>query len=166
VNEAFLRRAGSTGPIGALMDEYARAAEDLCRVVERFDASTFLAERPSDDPDTRSPRTICEHVVFACVGYANYLRRMQGLPAPTPESEERKAQRVGVPAPSSFRPALGHGVRSTEEAVEGLRDRPFEEVAGMALRVGWGALYDPESMLEHAIVHLLRHRRQLERWAR
>lgn len=26
-------------------------------------------------------------------------------------------------------------------------------------------LYNPESMLEHAICHLLRHRRQLERWS-
>jgi len=33
----------------------------------------------------------------------------------------------------------------------------------------FGALmdeYDPEMLLEHAVVHLLRHRRQLERWPR
>src|SRR5438046_730096 len=30
----FIRRPSLSGPFGALMDEYARAAEDFCRVVE------------------------------------------------------------------------------------------------------------------------------------
>ena len=31
----FLKPPGRSGPFGALMDEYARAAEDFCRVVLR-----------------------------------------------------------------------------------------------------------------------------------
>ena len=30
--------------------------------------------------------------------------------------------------------------------------------------VSWGVEYDPDMLLEHAVCHLLRHRRQLERW--
>jgi len=45
-----------------------------------------------------------------------------------------------------------------------LRELDEETVDAMEWRVRWGPLYNPESMLEHAIVHLLRHRRQLERW--
>ena len=30
--------------------------------------------------------------------------------------------------------------------------------------VRWGQRYDPEQILEHAIVHILRHRRQIERF--
>lgn len=41
----FIRHAGLSGPFGALMDEYARAAEDFCRVVEHFDRARFDAER-------------------------------------------------------------------------------------------------------------------------
>ena len=33
----FIHHPGLSGPFGALMDEYARAAEDFCRVVESFD---------------------------------------------------------------------------------------------------------------------------------
>jgi hypothetical protein len=29
----------------------------------------------------------------------------------------------------------------------------------------WGPRYDPEMLLEHAVCHVLRHRRQLERWS-
>ena len=30
------------------------------------------------------------------------------------------------------------------------------------IKVRWGQLYDPEQLMEHAIVHILRHRRQIE----
>ena len=53
---AFIRRPGLSGPFGALMDEYARAAEDFCRVVEGFDSARFLTERASDNPSTISPQ--------------------------------------------------------------------------------------------------------------
>jgi len=32
------------------------------------------------------------------------------------------------------------------------------------IRSRWGAVYDLEQLLEHAIVHVLRHRRQIERF--
>jgi len=32
------------------------------------------------------------------------------------------------------------------------------------MTVRWGQKYDPEQLLEHAIVHILRHRRQIERF--
>jgi hypothetical protein len=38
------------------------------------------------------------------------------------------------------------------------------EVLALSFPVRWGPTYDPEMILEHAICHLLRHRRQLERW--
>jgi hypothetical protein len=50
----FIRHPGLSGPFGALMDEYARAAEDFCRVVESFDLARFDAERRSDNPNTVS----------------------------------------------------------------------------------------------------------------
>ena len=34
---AFLHRPGRSGAFGALLDEYARAAEDYCRVVDQGD---------------------------------------------------------------------------------------------------------------------------------
>ena len=38
---SFLEKPGSPGGFGALLDEYARAAEDFCTVVERFDPAAF-----------------------------------------------------------------------------------------------------------------------------
>ena len=39
-----------------------------------------------------------------------------------------------------------------------------EEISGIVINSRWGAVYDAEGLLEHAIVHLLRHRRQIEKF--
>jgi hypothetical protein len=62
------------------------------------------------------------------------------------------------------RVVLAEELRLTEASVDPLRVLSEKEVMAMEFRVSWGAVYNPESMLEHAICHLLRHRRQLEHW--
>ena len=61
------------------MDEYARAAEDFCRVVEGFDSARFLTTRASDNPSTISPQAICVHVCGAAYRYAHYIRKAQRI---------------------------------------------------------------------------------------
>ena len=143
-----------------MMDEYARAAEEICRIAETFDAPRFLAERASDDPDTLSPRSVCAHAVGAAWGYANYLRHAQGIEMASAAVQPNDS----VQSPADFRPALEEAMGFTEESVAPLREMSEEQVEALEWRAKWGPLYNPESMLEHAICHLLRHRRQLERW--
>ncbi len=155
----FLEKPGSDGPVGALMDEYARAAEDFCRVVETFDQERFDAERESDDKDTVSAGEICRHVGGAAVYYAIDLNRALVQPAERPfDAKER------IHTPGDVRSVLVDALRYTEQAAEPLRSMADEDVEKLVFRMSWGTLYNPEILLEHAIVHLLRHRRQLERW--
>ena len=158
--EPLLTRPGSPGAFGALMDEYARAAEDFCRVVESFDTVAFTAERPSVDPDTHSPRAVCLHAYGAARRYADYIRKARGLAheerfLPTPSALE---------VPGAVRGRITEALRYTEGALDGLQDADEASMAALRFPVRWGPIYDPEMLLEHAIVHLLRHRRQLERW--
>jgi hypothetical protein len=158
--EEFLARPGLSGPFGALMDEYARAAEDFCRVLEGFPAARFAAERPSDDPDCRSPRAIARHACGAARRYADYVRRARGLPY-----EERfELGPAALATPGEARGLLRDALRYTEGALDGFYDASYEANRALEFPVRWGPRYDPEMLLEHAIVHLLRHRRQLERW--
>lgn len=156
----FLDRPGLPGPFGALMDEYARAAADFCAFVETLDASRFAAERPSKDPNTASPRAICLHVYGAARRYSDYVRKARGLP----HDEKFLPAPGAVEGPGAVRGRLAEALRYTEGALEGLYDA--DEAVHTAIRfpVRWGPTYDPEMILEHAVVHLLRHRRQLERW--
>ena len=156
---AFLDHPGLPGPFGALMDEYARAAEDLCATVEALPQDLFLRQVPSPDPDLASIQAISVHIVQAAHAHASYIRKARDLPwTPAPEVE--------IPSPAALRPLLATELRYMEGALEGLYDAPEEVFTRLTFQVRWGPTYDPEMMLEHTIVHLLRHRRQIERWPR
>ncbi len=160
-SSSFIDHPGRDGAFGALMDEYVRAAEDFCRVVEAFDPTLFRAERESADADTRSPYAIAAHVCGAARRYADYIdaARRGGEARPFALPLDR------LHGPTDVRPLLAEGMRFTESVLEGFFEPGGLEVAeGITFQVRWGPTYDPEMLLEHAIVHLLRHRRQLERW--
>jgi hypothetical protein len=156
----FVRHPGLSGPFGALMDEYARAAEDFCRVVESFDLARFDAERPSNNPNTVSPRAICLHVIGAAHRYAHYIRKARGVDF----VERYDADAAQLRSPREVRTLLTEGILLTEETVEPLLNATEQEIQAVSFVVRWGPRYDPEMLLEHAVCHVLRHRRQLERW--
>jgi uncharacterized damage-inducible protein DinB len=155
----FLKRPGLPGMFGALMDECARAAEHFCRAVEATPPQVFVAKRESDDPDTVSIQSMCAHAVGAAHRYSDYIRQARGLPF----DDRYLADPASLPSPASVRPALAASLQYTEESLEGWYENPAA-ADGLTFQVRWGPTYDSEMILEHAIVHLLRHRRQIERW--
>jgi hypothetical protein len=154
---SFLNNPDRTGAFGALMGETARAAEEFCRRIESISAEEFRAVHPSDDPDTASIRSICIHAVGAAHRYADYIRQARGLPY----VDRFQVDPDRLQAPADVRPLLIEALQYTEGAIESF---PDDEVAGLTFQVRWGPTYDTEMILEHGIVHLLRHRRQIDRW--
>ncbi|MEZ4650121.1 MAG: hypothetical protein R3E97_15290 [Candidatus Eisenbacteria bacterium] len=156
----FLDRPGRPGPFGGILDEYARAAAELCTAIESIDETTFREERESNDPDTTSLRMICVHCINAAFGYSNMVRKERGL-------EPDKAVYLAADhalVPSAFREHIGRAIRHTAETVEPIWDIDLEATIASTFKARWGQTYDVESIFEHGIVHLLRHRRQIERW--
>jgi hypothetical protein len=156
----FLRHPGRSGPFGALMDEYARAAEDFCRVVETFGVTRFESPRASNHPTTASPHAVCAHVCGAAHRYAHYIRHARGVDFI--DRYELDPSRLGTP--SDVRGLLAEAIVLMEETVEPLLQLTDEGIQAITFVVRWGPSYDPEMLLEHAVCHVLRHRRQLERW--
>ncbi len=152
----FLLQPGRPGAFGALLDECARAAEDFVRVAESLDAAVYIEERPCPDFGTISPHIVCQHVVYAAWYYGEDIRRARGFEHATPPGQ--------IPTRDALRQGLVDSLRYTEAAIDGLFEADNAAIRALEFRVSWGVLYDPEMLLEHAIVHLLRHRRQLERW--
>src|SRR6266850_2660349 len=111
---SFVRHPGLSGPFGALMDEYARAAEDFCRVVEGFDPARFMAERASSNPSTISPHAICVHTCVAAHRYAHYIRK--ALDVDFVEQYELDRSRLG--SPHDVRGLLAEAISLTEATVE------------------------------------------------
>lgn len=140
------------------MDEYERAASELQRLVERLHEKDFvrIVDPHTSDNDCRSAQTIMSHVVSAGYGYASYIREALSM------AVDRPPKRL-----LSHRESLEE-LRSmlvyTAQTLEGRWDMEEEEIKSTVIKSRWGVTYDLEQLLEHAIVHILRHRRQIEKW--
>jgi hypothetical protein len=158
----FLDHPGRPGPFGALMDEAARAAIDLCRVAESFSVADFAATRAMPDGKQLSPQKICIHIVRAATAFSDDIRKARGMEVRTPS----KVTPEMLADPKRLRVMLADAFRYTEGALEGLYDADYTVYSQVKFTVSWGVVYDAEMLLEHGVCHLLRHRRQLERWGK
>ncbi len=153
-----MRDAYRSGAVGALMDEYERAAAELGRLVGRIPEEDFVrvVDSRTTDDDCRSAQAIMSHVVRAAYGYADYIRERFSIPSARPHKKVLSRQ--------ESLEQLGAALRYTAQTLEGRWGMTEEEITGTVINSPWGVVYDLEQMLEHAIVHVLRHRRQIEKF--
>ena len=147
-----------SGGVGAMMDEYERAASDLVPIVSGISDAEFERERDSRtaDPNCRSVQTIMNHMIGSGYGYADYIRQAFSVPSGRPT--------LPVLGRTRSLDQLSHMLAYTAETLEGRWEYSDEQVSAVRINSRWGVQYDMEQMLEHAIVHILRHRRQVERF--
>jgi hypothetical protein len=149
-----------SGAVGALLDEYEKALRELSRLVEPLEKATLtaVADPYTSDEDCRSIQTVLAHVVRSGFCYAMNIRKKQG------EHQEYPA-RVFRDNATEFVADLEGMFHFTEQAFSDYPDLPLETVdPDEKMLLPWGQVYDTEQLLEHAIVHILRHRRQIERF--
>jgi uncharacterized damage-inducible protein DinB len=155
-----MHQAHRKGAIGALMDEYERAAAELKRLVENIDEEDFsrIIDPQASDENCRSIQTIMSHVVGAGRGYAADIREAFSI------ATERRPKRLLSQRESleEFDAMLAY----TAQTLDGKWEMPEPAIQGTAIHSRWGPKYDLEQLLEHAIVHILRHRRQIEKFSK
>lgn len=146
------------GAMGALMDEYERAIHDLAQLLDPLTQSQFeiLRDRDTQDEDCRSIRTVVTHVVRSGYGYVGYLRSALDMDFQRPDF------RVETPAEGVRELAAMAGC--TAETFAGNWRLPDAAIEAARIQSRWGPVFNLEQMFEHAIVHVLRHRRQIERF--
>lgn len=148
------------GAVGALLDEYERATGDLLRVIEAVsnDELVRVADAQTSDENCRSIQTVLSHVVSSAYSYAIYIQSHSGVLTVRPEKVfHLSAERYVADLEKAF--------AFTACVFNEVKDDELERFdAGDKIMTGWGQLYDIEQLMEHAIVHILRHRRQIERF--
>ena len=148
------------GAIGALLDEYERAITDLKKVIGAIpdNALTIIVDRQTADENCRSVQTILSHVVSSGYGYAISIDNLKGHNLARPAKTSRLTTQ-------EYLDDLTNVFSFTENIFKELKDNELEQFDdSLKIKSGWGQLYDIEQMTEHAIVHILRHRRQIERF--
>ena len=147
------------GGIGALMDEYERAAAELKKLIQGISDSDYvkIIDIETKDEDCRSVQTIVSHVTNSGYGYANYIRDWFSIPKNSPERR--------LLSQNDFSNELDYMLEYTSKTLEGKWEYSDDEIQKVGIDVRWGPRYDIEQLLEHAVVHILRHRRQIEKFA-
>lgn len=147
------------GGIGAVMDEYERAAAELKSLIGNISDSDFvkIVDTETKDEDCRSVQTIVSHVTNSGFGYANYIRDWFEIPKSSPERKLLSREEFNL----RFNDMLAY----TSETLEGKWEYSDGDIQKVKMVVRWGPQYDLEQLLEHAVVHILRHRRQIDKFA-
>lgn len=148
------------GAVGALMDEYERAALELKSLVESIEETAYerIADAETKDADCHSIQTIMNHVVHAGYGYADSIRGKISMPH-LPRGDER---------PQISQAEIGGEIDRflayTAETLEGMWEMSYAELDKFIVQRKSGVIENLEQLLEHAILHILRHRRQIEKF--
>jgi len=146
-----------SGPLRAILDEYARAIRDLEIVVRPISIGRYRAATAPDDKEYPNIATIMMHVIGAAHVYVDYISdALSG----TDRGRRRRINDFETPriAMASVWEAFGRMV----EVLGRISAYSDEELERLQFVTRWNQRYDLEQMLEHAIVHILRHRRQIE----
>jgi uncharacterized damage-inducible protein DinB len=139
------------GAIGALLDLYEQAISNLNKTIEN------IPDHRTTDENCRSIQTILSHVVHSGYGYATYIHNSKGYTVKRPE----KTFHTSI---MKYSEDLVNVFSYTENIFKEINDDELEQTDdSLKIKSGWGQLYDIEQMMEHAIVHVLRHNRQIER---
>jgi uncharacterized damage-inducible protein DinB len=148
------------GAIGALLDEYERSIEHLKSVITTIpdQALTVIADPHTKDENCKSVQTVLSHVVHSGYSYATTIYNQKG-------HNKTRRDKVFHLTVAEYLEDLKNAFKFTEEVLSEFSDEDVEQLDNaLKMKTGWGQLYDIEQLMEHAIVHILRHRRQLEKF--
>lgn len=150
----------TNGAAGAFMDIYENVLEELKYIISDIstDELKHIADPLTKDVNCRSIQTVLSHVVKAGHNYVIAIRNNLG--------EENTFHEI------KFLDNIPEYISAMDELIR-ITEKLFNDFPNIQLEVfnnddkivsRWGQQYDPEQLLEHAIVHVMRHQRQIERF--
>jgi len=149
----------SRNAVLALLDEWESASQGIVALLPRLRDTELESGEATDESCTRG---ILVHVLRAGWGYATWICEQLDFPRPVRRTDPKMVSgRAGFEAAFA---ELHAGFRAALEPLQDAQlDGPAPGVSPVHFTSRWGESYGVEQMLEHAVCHNLRHRRQLER---
>lgn len=147
------------GATGALLDIYEQLIEDLTKTIHTIPdgALTIITDSQTADENCRSLQTILSHVVHSGYGYATSIHNQYG------DIIERPVKTFHDTI-KAYEEDLSNVFIYTEKIFQKISDQQLEQPdEALKIKTNWGQRYDIEQLTEHAIVHILRHTRQIEK---
>lgn len=155
-----MKKYRDNGAIGALLDEYEKAIQELKNIIQPLSQNELVTiiDHETKDKDCESVQTILSHVVQSGYTYVISIRKWLG------ETVDYK-EKAKLSSIAEYFYALDEMFAYNAQLFEDYPNIKLEEYdVAKKIKVRWGQYYDVEQLMEHAIVHILRHRRQIERF--
>lgn len=146
--------------VQALLSEYRNVVVALNRTIDNVSYAnlTTVVDASTSDENCQSIQTILTHIVSSGYAYAGYIRKNKKMADDRPGKVHRMSA-------AEYLSDLEHLLAYTEKTFENITDDELEEFdEALKIKTSWGQSYDIEQMMEHAVVHVLRHRRQIEKF--
>lgn len=144
------------GAIGSLLDEYEKALYELKSVLKNITTEDYSRNVEGEAAHCCSIQIIMNHVVRAGYGYSKYIRDALSMGGQPLEDREIPQSEIAHEMDKMF--------AYTAAIFEGERRVTDEEMTTIFFKTRWGVDFNIDQLFEHAIVHVLRHRRQIEKF--
>ena len=148
------------GAIGALLGEYEKAIKELQHVIKNISASELVTvvDNITADANCKSIQTILTHVVSSGYSYSIYIGDLKN-------AGTKRREKILHFTVEDYIKDLDEVFNFTCDTFNDITDVEIEQPDdAKKIKTLWGQSYDIEQMMEHAIVHILRHRRQIEKF--
>ena len=145
--------------VEALLSEYRNVVVALQQEVANVSCAnlTKAVDSTATDVNGQSIQSILTHVVSSGYSYAGYIRKLKKI-------ADNRPGKVSKMSAADYLTDLEDLIAYTIATFETISDHELEEFdEEKKIKTSWGQVYDIEQMMEHAIVHVLRHRRQVEK---
>lgn len=143
-----------SGAIGAMTDEYEKAMNELKIVLRSISNDLFLKTNEALEHDFQSIRNITTHIIRSGYVYSNYVRKSFGTEILPYEFQLHSVDDAILEMDKMFDYKL-----KTYENRWLMTD---DEMMQTVIKTSW-TTYDLEAIIEHSIVHILRHRLQIQK---
>ncbi len=148
------------GAVGALLDEYEKALKELSALLSTVTEAEYntVVDPITSDEDCRSIHTIMNHVMNSGYYYAQAIRNDNG------EDVIGSVAYDCTTVPKALKELEGMLAYNEQLFLDYPNLQLETNQEELKILTRWGQRYDVDQMMEHAIVHILRHRRQIERF--
>ena len=150
----------TNGAIGALLDEYEKAINELTMTIDGLDKNglALVVDSETKDEDCKSVQTLLTHIIQSGFTYVVEIRKWIG-------EEVDYRDKVILNNIQEYKSELSEMFNFTESLFIDYPDIMLTELdISKKIKVRWGQTFDVEQLMQHAIVHILRHRRQIEKF--
>lgn len=151
------------GALGAIIDVYQKTIDEYVDVLKHTSQKEFITivDGETDDEDCRSIQTITRHVVRSGYGYTGYVLNALNFSFDIPNADELKMESVE----DVIREIYNMLYFTITNLYDLNRETIENNLGSIKFTTRWrNEEYNFEQILEHAIVHVLRHKRQINKF--